>query len=169
MDTKRFQRAASAKLVTAGCVIAITACFAFGPAQAQSVNPVPPTTPTLNPSSPSTVPQSPEAPVSQGAPSGLSGSGGTPGSNVGVPSIAVPTGREGTAASVEATPSVSRTRGSHHRHLAHRRLGRNYAVRMTGPSYFPGLGIVYPPYPDPCHWRHAWDDSWGGNWTYTCS
>jgi hypothetical protein len=169
MDAKRFQRAASAKLVTAGSVAAIVACFAFGPAQAQTVNPVPPTTPTLNPSSPSTVPQSPEAPVSPGAPGGLSGSGGTPGSNVGVPSIAVTAGHEGKSASVEETPSVSSARRSHHGHLARRKLGRNYAVRMTGPSYFPGLGIVYPPYPDPCHWRRAWEDPWMGNWTYTCS
>jgi hypothetical protein len=169
MDAKRFQRAALAKLVTAGSVTAIVACFAFGSARAQLVQPVPPTTPTLNSSSPSTVPQSPEAPVSPGAPSGLSGSGVNSGSSAGVPAIVGPASHEDIAASARVPSNVPSARRSHHGHLAHGRSARNYAVRMTGPSYFPGLGFVYPPYPDPCHWQRAWEVPWMGNWMYTCS
>jgi hypothetical protein len=86
-----------------------------------------------------------------------------------VPVITGPISHESAAASARVTPSASSARGNRHGHLAHRRSGRNYAVRMTGPSYFPGLGVVYPPYPDPCHWHRTWEEPWVGNWMYSCS
>jgi hypothetical protein len=171
MDAKRFQRSALAKLIIAGGATAIVACFALGQAQAQFVNPVPPSPPpTLNPSSPNTVPQAPEIPVSPGTPSGLPGSSGVPsGLNESAPVIASPTSHNGTAATVETTPSVSSTHRRHYRHVAHRRHPRYYAARVIGPSYFPGLGVIYPPYPDPCRWQSRWEGPWVGSWMYTCS
>jgi hypothetical protein len=171
MDAKQFQRPALGKLLVAGWVSATVACFPLGQARAQFVNPVPPSPPpTFNPSSPSTVPQAPETPVSPGAPSGLPGSSGVPsGLNESEPAIASPTSHNGTAATVETTPSVSSAHRSHHGHLAHRRRGQSYAARVIGPSYFPGLGVIYPPYPDPCHWLRVWEGPWVGSWMYTCS
>jgi hypothetical protein len=171
MDAKRLHRSPPGKIIITGWVTAIVACFALGQAQAQFVNPVPPPPPpTFNPSSPSTVPQAPETPVSPGTPSGLPGSSGVPaGLNENPPAIASPTSRNGTAASVETTPSVSRAHGSHHGHLAQRRHARHYAAPVIGPSYYPGLGIVYPPYADPCHWGRTWEGPWVGSRVYSCS
>src|SRR5579862_2450989 len=168
MDAKQLPRPASAKLVIA--LTAIAMCFALGQAQAQLVNPVPPPPPpTFNPSSPSspsTSPQPPETPVSPGPSTGLPGSGAPSGSNESTPSTA---SHLGTAAPVVATPSVASAKVSHHGYLRHRRHGKTYAARVIGPSYFPGLGLVYPPYPDPCHWRPIGGGPWVGSWTYTCS
>jgi len=167
MDAKRLQRAASAKLIIAGCLTAIVAWFALGQAQAQFVNPVPPPpAPTLNPSNPSTLPQPPETPVSPGPPSGLSGSAPPSVSNESAPVTSSHTRR---TTSVDTMPRVSSAEVGHRGRVRHWRHGRSYAVRATGPSYFPGLGIIYPPYPDPCHWRQAWEGPWVGSWTYTCS
>jgi hypothetical protein len=170
MDAKRLQRLqrlASVKLIIAGCLTAIVAWFALGQAQAQFVNPVPPPpAPTFNPSNPSTLPQSPETPVSPALPSGPSGSGVPSGLNERTP---VTGSHTGTAASVDTTPRVSSAEVGHRGHVRRLRHGRSYAVRVTGPSYFPGLGIIYPPYPDPCHWRQAWEGPWVGSWMYTCS
>jgi hypothetical protein len=167
MDAKRLQRPFSGKLIITGWVTAVIACFALGQAQAQFVNPVPPPAPpTLNPSTPSTVPQAPEVPVSPGASSGLPGSSGV---NQSRPAISVPTSPSGTAASVERTPSVSTAHVSHHGHLAQRRHARHYAARVIGPSYYPGLGIIYPPYADPCHWGRTWEGPWAGSRIYGCS
>jgi hypothetical protein len=159
MDAIGFQRPALAKIFNAGWVTAIIACFAIGQAQAQFVNPVPTAPPpTFNPSSPSTVPQPPETPISPGPPSGLPGS--TPPSNF------------NESAPVPAKSRLSRAHVSHHGQLRHhwsRRHGRAYAARVIGPSYYPGLGVIYPPYPDPCHFSRVWHGYWMGYWMYTCS
>jgi hypothetical protein len=171
MDAKRLQRPPSGKLIITGCVTTIVACFALGQAQAQFVNPVPPPPPpTINPSSPRNLPQAPETPVSPGTPSGLPGSYRVPsGLNESSPAVSAPTSPSGTAASVERTPSVSRAHRNHHGHLAQRRNARHYAARVLGPSYYPGLGIIYPPYADPCHWGRTWEGPWVGSWLYSCS
>jgi hypothetical protein len=167
MDANRLQRSASAKLITVGCLTAIAACLAVGQAQAQFVNPVPPPPPpTLNPSNPTTSPQPPETPVSPGLPSGPSGSGVPSGLNESPP---VTGSHTGTATSVDTTPRVSSAEVDHRGHTRRWRHGRSFAARVTGPSYFPGLGIIYPPYPNPCHWRQAWEGPWVGSWMYICS
>jgi hypothetical protein len=164
MDAKRFQRPATTKLIIAGWLTAIIACFSPGQTHAQFVNPVPPTSPTFNPSSPNIVPQSPERPVSPGTPNSLSGSSASPDLNESAPAAVVQ--RKNASASRKSV--VSTTHGSHRALARHGRQGKSYAVRVTGPSYFPGLGIIYPPYPNPCRWVPAWDGAWQ-YLAYSCS
>jgi hypothetical protein len=166
MDAKRFQRPAITKLIISGWLTAVIACFAPGQTLAQFVNPVPPSPPpTFNPSSPNIVPQSPERPVSPGTPNGLSGSRVSPDLNESAPAAVI---HQGTNASASRKSGVSATRGSHRGFAHHWRRGKSYAVRVTGPSYFPGLGIIYPPYPNPCRWLPVWDGAWQ-YWAYGCS
>jgi hypothetical protein len=162
MDAKRVQRSAIAKLVAAGSLLGIAACFTS--AHAQFVNPVPPTSPTFNSTSPSVAPQAPETPVAPSAPSGLASPGASPSLNTSVPPAVI---HQPADASASEESHVTTTRGSHRR-VAHRWRGNEHAVRVAGPSYFPGLGIVYPPYPNPCHWVPAWDGSWH-YLAYSCS
>jgi hypothetical protein len=147
----------------AGMIVA----FAVGQAPAQTVNPVPPMSPTLNPSNPGTIPQTPETPVSPSAPRGLSGSSSAPGSVVVAPPASV--NRETTKTSAKPSPSPAHAR-RHASVRAHRsrHYGRVPAVRVVGPSYYPGLGEFYPPYVNPCHFRPYWGYD-PGFMTYTCS
>ena len=165
MDAKRFQRPAITKLIIAGWLTAIVACFAPGQIHAQFVNPVPPTSPTFNPSSPNIVPQPPERPVSPATPNGLSSPGSSPDLNESAPAAVI---HQGTNASASRKSGVSEARNSHRRLARHSRYGKSYAVRITGPSYFPGLGVIYPPYPNPCRWVPAWDGAWQ-YLAYSCS
>jgi hypothetical protein len=174
MDAQRLQRPAITKLIIAGWLTAIVACFAPGQTHAQFVNPVPPSPPpTLNPSSPSIVPQSPERPVSPATPNGLSGSTASPNLNESAPAAVIHQGTNASAsgkstnASASGKSSVSGTRESH-RVARHWRHGESYAARIIGPSYFPGLGIIYPPYPNPCRWVPAWNGAWQ-YLAYSCS
>jgi hypothetical protein len=160
-----------AALFAAGSLAAAIATFAIGQAGAQFVNPVPPPPPpTFNPSSPNTVPQAPERPVSPTSPGGLPGSAPVPSSPVitPVPDVTPQT----VTAPAAAHPGRSRTHARHHgriRERGSRRHARFHAVPVTGPSYYPGLGEFYPPYPNPCHFRQVWDGFYGGYRTYTCS
>ena len=43
-----------------------------------------------------------------------------------------------------------------------------HAVRVLGPSYYPGLGEIYPPYANPCHISQTWSGYYAGSWTYRC-
>jgi hypothetical protein len=165
MDEKRFQRPAIAELIIAGWLTAIVACFAPGQTYAQFVNPVPPTSPTLNPSSPNIVSQPPERPVSPATPNGLSSPASSPALNESAPATVI---HQRTNASASGKSSVSVTRDSRRGLARHWKHGKSYAVRVTGPSYFPGLGIVYPPYPNPCRWVPAWDGAWQYR-AYSCS
>jgi hypothetical protein len=165
MDAKRFRRPAITKLVIAGWLTAIVACFAPGQTYAQFVNPVPPTSPTFNPSTPNVVSQPPERPVAPAIPNGLSGPGASPGLNESAPATVI---HRETSASASTKSSVSATRGSHRGVTRHWKHEKSYAVRVTGPSYFPGLGIIYPPYPNPCRWLPVWDGAWR-NLAYSCS
>jgi hypothetical protein len=171
MDTTGFQRSVWTRILSAGSMTAIVACFAIGQARAQFVNPVPPPPPpTFNPSSPNTVPQPPYVPVAPAAPGGLPGSEPVPNSPVTVAPSAVTPEATTPAAAVKSAPSKAPV--SHEARLArHRsnRHGRAYAARMIGPSYYPGLGLIYPPYPDPCHFSPMWHGYWVGYLTYTCS
>ena len=174
MDAKRFQRPAITKLIIAGWLTAIVACFAPGQIHAQFVNPVPPTSPTFNPSSPNIVPQPPERPVSPATPNGLSSPGSSLDLNESAPVVVIHQGRNASAsrkstnASASRKSSVSEARNGHRRLARHGRYGKSYAVRVTGPSYFPGLGVIYPPYPNPCRWVPAWDGAWQ-YLAYSCS
>ena len=158
-----FKRPAVA-FFAAGMIVA----FAISQAGAQPVNPVPtPSPPTFNPSTPSIVPQTPETPVSPSAPGGLSGSSSAPGSVVVAPPASV--NRQTTDTSTE--PSPSRAHGHHHANVREpwtRGHSRYPTVRVAGPSYYPGLGEVYPPYVNPCHFRPYWGYA-PGYLTYTCS
>ena len=165
MDAKRFQRPAITKLIIAGWLTVIVACFDPGQIHAQFVNPVPPTSPTFNPSSPNIVPQPPERPVSPATPNGPSSPGSFPDLNESAPAVVI---HQGPNASVSRKSSVSEARNSHRRLARHGRYGKSYAVRVTGPSYFPGLGVIYPPYPNPCRWVPAWDGAWQ-YLAYSCS
>jgi hypothetical protein len=165
MGAQRFRQPAITKLIIAGWLTAIIACFAPGQTHAQFVNPVPPTSPTFNPSSPNIVPQSPERPVSPGTPSGLSGSSASPDLNESAPAAVI---HQRANASASRKSVVSTTRGSDRDPALHGRQGKSYAVRVTGPSYFPGLGIIYPPYPNPCRWVPAWNGAWQ-YLAYSCS
>jgi hypothetical protein len=131
----------------------VIAAFAIGQAGAQPVNPVPPTNPTFNPSTPSIVPQTPEAPVSPSAPGGLSGSSTPP------VVVAPPASVSRQTTDTSAKPSPSRTHVHYH---------ASVRMRVAGPSYYPGLGEVYPPYVNPCHFRPYWG-AYPGYMTYTCS
>jgi hypothetical protein len=165
MDVKRFQRPAMTKLIIAGWLTAIVACFAPGQAHAQFVNPVPPTSPTLNPSSPNIVSQPPERPVSPASPNGLSSPGVSPDLNESAAPAVI---HQGTNASASRKSSVSEARASHRGLARHWKHEKSFVVRVTGPSYFPGLGIIYPPYLNPCRWVPAWDGAWQYQ-AYSCS
>jgi hypothetical protein len=163
MQARRFEHPAAPSL-KAFALAAMIAAFAIGQARAQMVNPVPPTSPTFNntPSQAAPTPP-PVAPVSPAAPSGLS----APGSSV-APQVAVPpasashdTAREDTAEAAER-----------HRHVrAHwrTRYHRYAAVRVTGPSYYPGLGLLYPPYVNPCHFQPTFYVYYGNVPSYRCT
>jgi hypothetical protein len=168
MDAQQFQRPVIRKVVVAGGLAIIIACFATGHARAQFVNPVPPVNPTLNPSSPSVAPQTPEAPVSPTVPNSA-GSSVSPDSNASMPP-SVPTVAVNHDAKAAATRTARRpaVRSRHVRASRNWRRQPRYATRVVGPSYYPGFGYVYPPYPNPCHWVRAWDGAWR-YWTYSCS
>ena len=170
MRTTGFQRPATA-FFAAVALTAMIAAFAIGQARAQTVNPAPPPPPpTFNPSTPNTVPTTPEVPVSPSPPSGL----GTAPAAPGTPVIESPqTLNPATAnARAAAKPALSRRHAGHHRGVHHRRRrrhGRFHTVRVLGPSYYPGLGEFYPPYPNPCHFSRVWFGYYVGSWTYSCS
>jgi hypothetical protein len=163
MNAQRFQQPVT-RVVVAGCLTAIIACFASGQVHAQFVNPVPPTNPTLNPSSPNIVTQPPVTPVSPSIPSGP-GSVVSPSSNSNPP-VVVEDHRSNS--SETRTSSRSETRVRHYKVARHWSREPHYVVRITGPSYYPGFGLVYPPYPNPCHWVHAWNGAWDYP-AYSCS
>jgi len=170
MDATGLQRRASAKIFNAAWMTAMIVCFAVGQAQAQTVNPVPPLPPpTFNPSSPSTVPQVPETPVSPAPPSGPPGSAAPPGV---IESVPGPASQQPINEPVVAKSGLSSAHVSHHAQLPshwNRRQGRAYAARAIGPSYYPGWGLIYPPYPDPCHVGRVWHGYWVGYRVYICS
>jgi hypothetical protein len=72
-----------------------------------------------------------------------------------------------------ATPALSPTHAGHHgavRHRWSRRHVRFHAVRVLGPSYYPGLGEFYPPYANPCRFSRVWHGYYAGLWSsYGCS
>ena len=146
---------------------AMIVAFAIGEARAQPVNPpivMPP--PTFNPSTPYTVPQPPPARVSPTLPSGLSGS--APAIS---PAVVLPRSENRQAAKAHTAPKRARMHVRHHREVRmrrHRRRARFH--RVLGPSYYPGRGEFYPPYPNPCHFIRVWSGYYAGQWdTYTCS
>ena len=162
-EAMRFERPAA--YCAALALAATIAGFASGARAQQPVNPpivMPP--PTFNPSTPYTVPQPPPVPVSPTLPSGL-GSGAAPASPA---IVSPPAAREQTTA---AKPAAPRAQVRHHR-KGHARSAKRHArihiVRMRGPSYYPGLGLV-PPTVDPCHFRRKWSGYDAGYPTYTCS
>jgi len=172
MAATGFQRPVAA-LFAAVSLTALIAAFAIGQARAQqTVNPVPPPPPpTFNPSYPNTVPQAPYVPVSPTAPSGLSGSAPA----AGMPAIVTPPAVSPQTANAPAAakPALSRRHARHHggvRHRWSRRHARLHAARVLGPSYYPGLGEFYPPYPNPCHVSRVWSGYYAGLWSsYSCS
>jgi len=171
MEATGFERPARA-LFAAVSLAAVIAAFAIGQARAQTVNPVPPPPPppTFNPSSPNTVPQAPEVPVSPTPPSGLSGSAPAPASPAIVPPPAVTP--QTANAPAAAKPAQSRMHARHHGRVRHpwsKRHARFHAVRVLGPSYYPGLGEFYPPYANPCHFSRVWSGYYAGYWAYSCS
>jgi hypothetical protein len=191
MDATGFQRPLWTKILSAGSMTAIVACFAIGQARAQFVNPVPPPPPpTFNPSTPNTVPQPPYVPAAPGGlpgaapPSSLNESAPVPpppppALNPPSPSPAPqppvtpvsPAARQPVNVPPAAKSESSRAQISHQGRLRHRwsrRHGRAYAARVIGPSYYPGWGVIYPPYPDPCHFSRVWQGYWVGSWEYTC-
>jgi hypothetical protein len=192
MEATGFERPA-AGLFAVVSLAAMIASFAIGQARAQTVNPVPPPPPPVfNPSSPSTVPQAPEAPVSPTLPSGPSGFAPAPASPAieppppvtpqtatapapAVPAIVPPPAVTPQTAPVleAAKPAPSRTHAGHHgavRYRWSRRHVRFHAARVLGPSYYPGLGVFYPPYANPCHFSRVWSGYYAGLWSsYGCS
>ena len=191
MEATRFERRAGV-LFAAVALAATTAAFAIGRAEAQTVNPVPPPPPPVfNPSDPSAVPQAPEAPVSPTPPTGLSGSAPAPASPTiepppaatpqtatapapASPAVVPPAVTSQTAPVLEAAKAApSRTHAGHHgavRYRWSRRHVRFHAVRVLGPSYYPGLVEFYPPYANPCHFSPVWSGYYAGLWTsYGCS
>jgi hypothetical protein len=180
MAATEFERPAAALFAAVSLAVTIAA-FAIGQARAQTVNPVPPPPPPVfNPSGPSTVAPTPEVPVSPGPPSGLSGSAPAPLSPAVAPPPAVtpppavmpPSAATPQAATAPAAekPALSRTHAVH-RGVVRRwkRHARFHAVRVLGPSYYPGLGEFYPPYANPCHFSRVWHGYYAGYWAYTCS
>jgi hypothetical protein len=185
---KGFERPA-AVLFAAVSLAAMIAAFAVGQAQAQTVNPVPPSPPPVfNPSSPSTVPQAPEVPVSPTLPSSPSGAAPAPASPAIEPPPASPAvvpppaspavvpplavTPQTTNAPAAAEPSLARPYAGHHggvRRRWSRHHARFHAVRVLGPSYYPGLGEFYPPYANPCHYSRVWQGYYPGYWAYSCS
>ena len=168
MTATGFERPAPAFF--AGVVLAaMTAAFAIGQARAQFVNPVPPTSPTLNPSTPSPVaplPVAPLTPVSPSAPGGVSSSGTAPSS----PSVVPPVSIAPQTAIAPAMPDLSRTNARNEGRARERRYGRHVrSARVLGPSYYPGQGLVYPPYANPCHFRPTLYAYYGEYLSYTCS
>jgi hypothetical protein len=157
-----FQRPLCAKPVMAGWAAAMIACFAIGSAQAQQIvnPPPPPPPPTFNPSSPSTVPQTPEAPVSPALPSAA---GALPPSNS---SSSLPPGAvapEGNIAPAETKAGAARSHARRHVHVRHRwtrRRGSGYTVREVGPSYYPGVGLIYPQYAGACRFIRVWPEGY---------
>jgi hypothetical protein len=162
MAASGFQRPAIAKLLVAASLTALIACSAAQQANAQFVNPVPPTTPTLNPSTPNVVAPPAVRPISPGLPNSLSSSPVSPDVSESPPA----TVRHRDVEHQDADSSSNRSRSAsatsvRHRSVAHhwrpaRRYADRYAVHATEPSYYPGLGVVYPPYPNPCHWAHVY-------------
>jgi hypothetical protein len=160
-----------AALSAAVLLAAAIAAFAIGEARAQPVNPpivMPP--PTFNPSTPYTVPQPPPTPVSPTLPSGL-GSGAAPVS----PAVVLPRSETPETAKAHAAKAhaAKPARMHHHYRKVHARSARHHArfhaVRLRGPSYYPGLGLV-PATVHPCHFRGVWSGYDAGEWdTYTCS
>ena len=76
-----------------------------------------------------------------------------------------------TNAPAAAEPTLSPPHAGHHRGVRHRwnrRHARFHAVRVLGPSYYPGLGEFYPPYADPCHFSRVWHGYYAGYWAYGC-
>jgi hypothetical protein len=177
MQATGFERPAAA-LFAVVSLAATIAAFAIGQAQAQTVNPVPPPPPpTFNPSTPSTVPQAPEAPVTPTPPSGLPGPAPAPASPAIVPAPATPAvvppvvTPPTTNAPAAAEPSLARAHAGHRggvRHRSTRRHAHSHAVRVLGPSYYPGLGEFYPPYANPCHFSRAWNGYYAGFLAYSC-
>ena len=190
MQAIGFERSAAALLAAVSLAATITAC-AIGQAHAQTVNPVPPPPPPVfNPSSPSTVAPTPEAPVSPTPPSALPGSAPPPGSPAvesppAAPAVTPPPAApavvpppappavtpQTTNAPAAAEPTLSPPHAGHHRGVRHRwnrRHARFHAVRVLGPSYYPGLGEFYPPYTDPCHFSRVWHGYCAGYWAYGC-
>jgi hypothetical protein len=153
----------------AGVVLAgVTAAFAIGQARAQFVNPVPPTSPTFNTPTPNPVPPPPPVtPVSPAAPGGVQGST-VPGSQGAVPPIT--TAPQTASAPAAATPDLTRSHARNYGRAHEHRYGRHArSVRVLGPSYYPGLGLVYPPYVNPCHARPTWNVYYGEYLGYGCS
>jgi hypothetical protein len=166
MQATGFQRPAAA-LFAAVSVAATIAAFAIGQARAQMVNPPPPPPPPVfNPIIPNTVPQPPPVPVSPAPPSGL-GSAPAP-AIVPVPAVPPQTANAPAAAKPALSPRHVRRHGAG-RHRWSRRHARYHAPRVLGPSYYPGLGEFYPPYPNPCHFSRLWSGYYAGYPTYTCS
>jgi hypothetical protein len=162
MAASGFQRPTVAKLIVAASLTALIACSAAQQAKAQFVNPVTPTTPTLNPSTPNVVAPPAVRPISPGLPNSLSSSPVSPDVSESPPVTA----RHQDVEHQDADSSSSRRRSAsapsvRHRSVAHhwrleRHYAAGYAAHVTGPSYYPGLGVVYPPYPNPCHWAHVY-------------
>ena len=170
MAGRQFERPAPA-FFGAIVLAAMVAAFAIGQARAQFVNPVPPTSPTLNPSTPNIVtpPPPPVAPVSPTAPAGLPGSSTVPGSQVVVPPPSVKPETTTTRAAERSEPRIHvRHRASAGAHWS-RRHSRFWARRVLGPSYYPGLGEVYPPYVNPCHFRPTFYVYYGVYPSYACA
>jgi hypothetical protein len=158
-------RRPAAAFLAAGAI----AAFAIGQAHAQFVNPVPPPPgpPAVNPSSPNIVPQTPERPVSPSAPESLPGSIPAPSPEVLAPPASV--NRETT--NEQAKPAPSRTPVHHYAsdgERSSRHYHRSWAVPVRGPSYYPGLGLFYPPYANPCHFRPGWNGYYGEYLSYSC-
>ncbi len=174
MRTTGLQRPAAA-LFAAVALTAMIAAFAIGQARAQTVNPAPPPPPpTFNPSTPNTAPPTPEVPVSPTPPSGLGSAPATPGTPAieSPQTLNPPTANAPTPAHTPAKPALSRRHAGHHRGVRHRRSKRRarfHAARVLGPSYYPGLGEFYPPYPNPCHFSRLWSGYYVGYWAYSCS
>jgi hypothetical protein len=162
MEATGFGRPATA--FAAVSLAVMIGAVAIGQARAQQpVNPpitMPP--PTFNPSTPNTVPQPPPAPLTPTQPSGPSAVPGMPA--LVPPAVTPPTEN---APATEAKPAPTHAHARHHGRR--RRHARFHAVRVRGPSYYPGLGLV-PPSVNPCHFRRVWSGYGAGEWdTYTCS
>jgi hypothetical protein len=73
-------------------------------------------------------------------------------------------------------PAAEAPRRSHaylrHHARPHARWSRRHisfrAWRLLGPSYYPGLGVVYPPYADPCHFTRIWHGYYVGHLEVAC-
>ncbi len=159
----------AAYFVAAVSLAAMIAAFAIGQARAQPVTPPitqPP--PTFNPSTPNTVTQPSLAPLSPTAPSGLSAPGPAPVIEAPTQPAENPqTPKAPEAVKPALSPSHVRRHRRLHTHWRHHRA-RYHAVRVRGPSYYPGLGEFYPPSVNPCHQREFWSGYYAPYWAYSC-